>query len=169
MFCHPLRCRLRVFTLLLLAFAAGKISADTLSRRTEIDFFRDVPSRNLKGFASRSDGRLVAGPALTELLGPASADILWSLAPGADAAHWLVGTGPEGRIFEATLEADATKATTRELIKLDESHVFALARLADGSVLAGTSPRGALCLVRDGKQIARLALPVDSIFDVLLL
>ena len=169
MLCHFPRCRLRAFTLVLLLLAGGKLAADTLSRRTEIDFFRDVPSRNLKGFASRSDGRLVAGPALTELPGPSSADILWSLAPGADAQHWLVGTGPEGRIFETTLEADATKAATREVIKLDESHVFALARLQDGSILAGTSPRGALCLVRDGKQIARLALPVDSIFDVLLL
>jgi hypothetical protein len=158
-----------VFVAALLTLTAVRSPADALSRRTEIDFFRDIPSRNLKGFASRSDGRLVAGPVLTELPGPASADILWALAPGADATHWLIGTGPEGRIFETTLEADATKATTRELIKLDESHVFALARLADGSILAGTSPRGALCLVRDGKQVARLALPVDSIFDVLLL
>jgi hypothetical protein len=163
------RRRLAFFASSLLAVFANQSVADTLSRRTEIDFFRDIPSRNLKGFATRSDGRLVAGPALTELAGPASADILWSLAPGADAAHWLIGTGPEGRIFETTLEADASKAATREVIKLDESHVFALARLADGSLLAGTSPRGALCLVREGKQVARLALPVDSIFDVLLL
>lgn len=163
------RHRLGLLASALLVCLLPRLSADTLSRRTEIDFFRDVPSRNLKGFASRSDGRLVAGPALTELAGPASADILWCLAPGVDAAHWLIGSGPEGRVFETTLEADASKATTREVIKLDESHVFALARLADGSILAGTSPRGALCLVREGKQIARLALPVDSIFDVLLL
>lgn len=158
-----------VFASALLAFLVPHLAADTLSRRTEIDFFRDIPSRNLKGFASRSDGRLVAGPALTELPGPASADILWCLAPGADAAHWLIGSGPEGRVFETTLEADASKATTRELVKLDEPHVFALARLADGSLLAGTSPRGALFLVRDGKATARLSLPVDSIFDVLVL
>lgn len=158
-----------VYASALLAFFIPRVAADPLSRRTDIDFFRDVPSRNLKGFASRSDGRLVAGPALTELPGPRSADILWCLAPGADATHWLIGSGPEGRIFEATLETNASKASTREVVKLDESHVFALARLADGSLLAGTSPRGALCLVRDGKQTARLALPVDSIFDVLVL
>lgn len=157
------------FVAALLAPFASNLSAETLSRRTEIDFFRDVPSRNLKGFASRSDGRLVAGPALTELSGPIAADILWSLAPGADATRWLVGTGPEGRIFETTLEAGNTKATSRELIKLEESHVFAIARLSDGAILAGTSPRGALCLIRDGKQVARLALPVDSIFDLLVL
>jgi hypothetical protein len=155
-------------TLLGVAWLARGLFAEPLSKRTEIDFFRDVPSRNLKGFASRSDGRLVAGPTLTELPGPETADILWSLAPGADAQHWLIGTGPDGRIFETTLSPDAAKATTREFAKLDESHVFALARLPDGSVLAGTSPRGALCLVRDGKQIARVALPADSIFDLLL-
>lgn len=169
MLCLSLRGRTRALALVLLATFALNLPAETLSRHTEIDFFRDIPSRNLKGFASRSDGRLVAGPSLTELSGPDSADILWSLAPGGDASHWLIGTGPEGRIFETTLDAGAAKATTRELIKLEESHVFALARLPDGALLAGTSPRGALCLVRDGQQIARLALPVDSIFDVLLL
>ncbi len=59
--------------------------------------------------------------------------------------------------------------TAREIAKLDEPHIFSLARLPDGDLLAGTSPKGALCLVRNGKQVARVALPVDSIFDVLLL
>lgn len=158
-----------IFLLALLSAALADLRADALSKRTEIDFFRDVPSRNLKGFATRSDGRLVPGPTLSELLGPASADILWCLTPGADATHWLIGTGPEGRIFEATLEANLTKVSTRQVAKLDESHVFALARLPDGALLAGTSPGGALCLVREGKQVALVALPVDSIFDLLLL
>jgi hypothetical protein len=158
-----------ILTFALFGCLTANLRADALSRRTEIDFFRDVPSRNLKGFATRSDGRLVPGPSLVELPGPASADILWTLAPGADASHWLIGTGPEGRIFEATLEAGMTKVSTRQIAKLDESHVFALARLADGSLLAGTSPAGALCLIRDGKQIARVGLPADSIFDLLVL
>jgi len=34
---------------------------------------------------------------------------------------------------------------------------------------AGTSPTGAVYLIRDGKTLARVGLPVDSIFDVLLL
>src|SRR5690606_10976111 len=50
---------------------------------------------------------------------------------------------------------------------LEEPHIFALARLPDGTLLAGTSPKGALCLIRDGKLVARIALPVDSIFDIL--
>jgi hypothetical protein len=148
---------------------APVLHADPLSKRTEIDFFRDVPSRDLKGLAARSDGRLVAGPTFTVLVGDAPADLLWTLAPTSDPAKWLVGTGPDGKIFELTLDLAQSRFTTRELAKLDESHVFALARLADGSVLAGTSPRGALCLVRDGQPVARVALPVDSIFDLLVL
>lgn len=145
-----------------------KISrADPLSKRTEIDFYRDVPSRNLVGLAARSDGRLVAGPALHELSGTAPADLFWCLAPGADASRWLVGTGPDGRIFEITLDAAKNTYVSRELAKLDEPHVFALVNLPDGTVLAGTSPKGGLCLLKDGKVVARVGLPVDSIFDLL--
>ena len=144
-------------------------AAEPLSKKLDLDFYRDVPSRNLKGLATRSDGRLVAGPTLTELSPAAAlpADLLWSLTPGAAPDRWLIGTGPDGRILEATLNATAATFTTRELVKLDEPHVFALRRLADGSILAGTSPNGGLVLVRDEKIVARLGLPVDSIFDLL--
>lgn len=151
---------------LALLLAAG-LAAEPLSRKTEIDFFADAPSRNLKGLAARSDGRLVAGPVLTELTGTAPADILWCVAPTADASHWLVGTGPEGKIFELTIDAAKSAYTSRELVKLDESQVFSLLRLANGDLLAATSPRGALCLIRDGKLVARVGLPVDSLFDLL--
>src|SRR5512133_2756601 len=67
--------------------------AEPLSKKTDIDFFRDVPSRNLKGLATRSDGRLVAGPILRELNQPSPADLLWTLEPTPDPAKWLVGTG----------------------------------------------------------------------------
>lgn len=160
----------RVFLSLLCSFFLALTGrAEPLSRRTEIDFFRDVPSRNLEGLAARSDGRLVAGPVLTELAGPAPADLLWSLAATPDPDRWLVGTGPDGKILEITIDPAEASFSARELARLDESHVFALVGLPDGTLLAGTSPKGALCLVRDGKQVARVALPVDSIFDLLLL
>lgn len=152
-----------------LALLVGSALADPLSRRTEIDFFRDVPSRNLKGFAARSDGRLVAGPVLTELNGAAPADLLWCIEATNDDNKWLVGTGPDGKIVEITIDPAKATFSARELAKLDDPHVFALARLPDGAVLAGTSPKGALSLVRDGKIVARVALPVDSIFDLLVL
>ena len=141
--------------------------AQTLSKKTDIDFFRDVPSRNLKGLATRSDGRLVAGPVLRDLVAPPPAELLWCLEPGGDATKFLVGTGADGRILELTL--DATAFTTREIIKLDDPQVFTVKRLADGSILAGTSPKGALYLIRDEKVLARVALPVDSLFDLLVL
>jgi hypothetical protein len=158
--------------LALLAFVVAAplaAHADPLSKKTDIDFFRDVPSRNLKGLATRSDGRLVAGPVLRDLAAPPPADILWCLEPTADAAKFLIGTGPDGRILEATLAADRQSFTTRELAKLDDPQVFALRRLPDGALLAGTSPKGALHLIRDGATVARVALPADSIFDLLLL
>jgi len=152
-----------------LVASAASALADPLSKKTDIDFFRDVPSRNLKGLAARSDGRLVAGPTLKDIAGTPPADLHWCLEPGADDSTWLLGTGPDGRIVEITLDAANAAYTTREIAKLDDPQVFTLKRLADGSILAGTSPKGALYLVRDGKPLARAALPVDSIFDLVLL
>ncbi len=155
--------------LLLATSLAALAHADPLSKKTDIDFFRDVPSRNLKGLATRSDGRLVAGPVLRDLAAPPPADILWCLEPTNETAKFLVGTGPDGRILEVTLAGDRLSFATRELVKLDDPHVFAIKRLADGAILAGTSPKGALHLIRDGATVARVALPVDSIFDLMLL
>lgn len=150
-----------------LALIAATAVAEPLSKKTDIDFFRDVASRNLKGLATRSDGRLVAGPTLTEISSAAPADLLWCLEPTNDPNKFLVGTGAEGRIFELTLDAAKATFTSREVVKLDDPQIFALKRLADGALLVGTSPKGALYLVRDGKPVARVPLPVDSIFDLL--
>ena len=155
--------------LLPLACLSGYVWAEPLSKKTEIDFFRDVPSRNLKGLATRSDGRLVAGPALSEISAPSPADLLWCLEATPDADKWLIGTGPEGRIVEITVDPAKRSFTSRDVTKLDDPQVFTLKRLPDGSLLAGTSPKGALYLIRDDKPLARVALPVDSIFDLLLL
>ncbi len=158
-----------LLSFVLFASFAGHSSADPLSKKTDVDFFRDVPSRNLKGLATRSDGRLIAGPTLAEIAAPAPADLLWCLEPGADASHWLVGTGPDGKILEVTFQISNATFGSHEVVKLDDPQVFAVKRLADGAILAGTSPKGALYLVRDGKVAARTALPVASIFDLLLI
>lgn len=154
-----------------LAFIAATLSADPLSKKYDLDFYRDIPSRNLKGLATRSDGRLVAGPVLTELtaVAPFTADLLWTLESAGSPDRWLLGTGPDGRILEATLDVAKSSFTTREIAKLDEPHIFALRRLPDGALLVGTSPHGVLFLVREGKVTARVSLPVDSIFDILVL
>ncbi len=161
---HPLP-----FFVCFVSFVVSLAQAEPLSKKTDIDFFRDVPSRNLKGLATRSDGRLVSGPVLTDFTAPSSpADLLWTLEPTADPAKWLIGSGPDGRIVEATLDLEKNSFTSRDYAKLEDPQVFALKSLPDGSLLAGTSPRGALYLLRDGKPVSRVALPVDSIFDILL-
>ena len=151
----------------LAASGAPGLRADPLSKQTEIDFFHDVASRDLHGFVARSDGRLVAGPVLAPLAGAAPAELLWCLEPGAD-GRWLIGTGPDGRLFEASVDLAQRRYTAREVAKLDERQIFALKRLQNGDILAGTSPKGGLVLLRGGKVQARAGLPADSIFDLLL-
>ncbi len=147
--------------------AVATLRAEPLSKKADIDFFREVPSRNLKGLATRSDGRLVAGPVFTDLPGVAPADLLWSFAPGGARDRFIVGTGPEGKILEVTAADDLSAPVIREIGRVPDPHVFAVLRLSDGAVLAGTSPKGALNLLRDGVVVARTLLPVDSIFDLL--
>jgi len=159
---------LRLLVLALVSTLAPLASAaEPLSKSYPVDFFRDIPSRNLKGLATRSDGRLVAGPLLTDLNGTGLPGLLWCLEPAGE-GKWLVGTGPEGKIVEVTLNPDAASYTTREIADLEEPQVFALKRLPDGTLLAGTSPNGVLALLRDGKIVAQVSLPADSIFDLTL-
>lgn len=152
---------------LILGSLIASATAEPLSKKTDIDFFRDVPSRNLKGLATRSDGRLVAGPTLAEIGAPPPADILWSLEPTSDPTKFLLGTGPDGKIVEITFNPANATYGARDVVKLDDPQVFAVKRLGDGAILAGTSPKGALYLVRDGKVVACTSLPVDSIFDLM--
>jgi hypothetical protein len=153
--------------ILVLALAACSAGADPLSRKTDVDFYRDVLSRDLHGLATRSDGRLVAGPVLTDLAGKAPSELLWCLEP-APGGKWLVGGGPGGRIMEVTADLAAGTFTSKDIVKIPDVQVYALKALPDGSILAGTSPNGGLYLVRAGKVVARTGLPPDSIFDIVL-
>jgi len=157
----------RALALALVLSAACGASADPLSKKVDVDFYRDVSSRDLHGLATRSDGRLVAGPVLTDLKGQAPCELLWCLEPAAG-GKWLVGGGPGGRIMEVAADPLAETFTSRDLARIGDVQVYAVKALADGTVLAGTSPRGGLYLVRDGKVAARTGLPADSIFDLIL-
>lgn len=147
--------------------AACSAWSDPLSKKTDIDFYRDVLSRDLHGLATRSDGRLVRGPVLTDLAGQAPSELLWCLEPASD-GKWLVGGGPGGRIMEVTPNYGAATFSSKDLAKIPDVQVYALKGLPDGSVLAGTSPSGGLYIIRNGKVAARTGLPVDSIFDIVL-
>jgi hypothetical protein len=153
--------------LLLACLALTGHAAEPLSRKLEVDFHRDVPSRRLRGLATRADGRLVPGPIFTDLRGTSPAPLLWSLERGATPDTWLLGTGPDGAIHEVTVNVGAGSFTYRELIRLPDAQVLALHRTAEGALLAGTSPGGFLCLVQEGQLKARVRLPVDSVLDLL--
>ncbi len=150
---------------LTLAAAAAALQAEPLSKSLEIDFYREVPNRNLKGFAVRSDGRLLVGPTLRDLPGSISADLLWTFVRAGDDKAWLVGTGPEGKIFRVNTDV-RTDYQPELAVDLEATHVFALSALDGDAFLAGTSPQGTLSLVRGGKVVASALLPADSIFDI---
>jgi len=142
------------------------LRADPLTRQLEIDFGRDVASRNLKGLATRSDGRVLPGPVFTDLEGPKLGEILWVLratGPGI----FVVGTGPDGKVQEISFNPKDNTYTVREVADVTETQAIAVQPLADGSLLVGTSPTAAIYLVKDGKGVARIPLPADSVFDFL--
>ncbi|HTL66388.1 MAG TPA: hypothetical protein VL200_01880 [Lacunisphaera sp.] len=151
-----------------LLLAAIVLRADPLTKQYEIDFGRDVASRNLKGLATRTDGRILPGPVFTDLDGPKIGGILWTLRPdGRD--RFIVGTGPEGKVAEITVAAKQDTYTVRELAHVNETSALAVLPLANGSLLVGSTPPGALYLFKDGKAVARVPLPVDAVFDLLAL
>jgi hypothetical protein len=155
--------RLPLVCLLCLAL---NLRADPLTRQLEVDFGREVASRNLKGLATRSDGRILTGPVFSDLSGPKIGEILWTLKP---AGHdkFVVGTGPDGKVQEITFNPKTNTYTVRELADVAETQAMAVLPLKDGSLLIGTSPTAAVYLVKDGKIVARVPVPADSVFDFL--
>ncbi|HEY0946804.1 MAG TPA: hypothetical protein VGD81_16100 [Opitutaceae bacterium] len=152
--------------LALLSLFAIELAADPLSKKQEIDFFRDVPSRSLRGLGARSDGRLIAGPVVKALPGSPGADLLWALDRADTRGEaWFVGTGPDGKILRVNTAARPDIAV-ETVLDLDETNILALRALSGGRLLAGTSPQGTLVLAENGKVVARVSLPVDSIFDL---
>ena len=151
---------------LLFVFFGAALCADPLTKQFELDFGREVASRNLKGLATRSDGRILPGPIFTDLDGPRLGDILWVLkAAGAD--RFVVGTGPEGKVQEVTFNSKDNTYTVREVAHLAETSALAVQPLPEGALLVGTSPTAALYLIKDGKPVARVPLAADSVFDFL--
>ncbi len=156
---------MRPVLLALPLLAALPLPADPLSRSLEVDFFRDTPARNLQGLAVRSDGRVLAGPSQREIPGTLPAGLLWCLAPTVDGRRWLVGTGPDGQVLRVHTEVRGD-LEAEVAVDLDATHVFAVLPLADGDFLAGTSPQGTVSLVRGGRVVAAVALPADSVLDL---
>ncbi|HEY4245941.1 MAG TPA: hypothetical protein VGM64_03740 [Lacunisphaera sp.] len=158
---------IRLFALLastLTVFAS--LQADPLTKQLDIDFGRDVASRNLKGLATRSDGRVLPGPVFTDLDGPKLGEILWTM-KSAGANRFIVGTGPEGKVQQVTFNPKDNSYSVKEIADVKEPQAISVLPLPGGDLLVGTSPTAAVYLVRDGKNIARVPLPADSVFDFL--
>ncbi len=151
----------------LLSLLVANLPADPITRQLDIDFGREVASRNLKGLATRSDGRILAGPVFTDLSGPKIGEILWTM-KAAGPNKFIVGTGPDGKVQEVTFNAKDNSYTVRELADVGETQAMSVLPLKDGSLLIGTSPTAAVYLAKDGKIITRVPLPADSVFDFLL-
>lgn len=152
----------------LVFLSPGQGATEPLSKSFEVDFGRETLSRNLKGLAARSDGRLLPGPEFIDLEGPKIADILWTLEATAD-GRFLVGTGPEGRVHEITFDAKTRTYTTRPVVTVTETQAMAVHPLPQGGFLIGTSPKAAVYLAGGDKILARVPLPGDSVFDFLAL
>jgi|UniRef100_UPI00404B1269 hypothetical protein len=139
------------------------VLADPLSTSKRIDFYREISSRNLHGMATRSDGRLLAGPEVRALKADLGTDLLWSLS--VDENELLIGTGPEGKLLAVDL-TDPAAPKTKVVLELPGTHLFSVARLPKDNLLVGTSPDGALVLAQQGKILSRVKLPVTSILDI---
>ncbi len=84
-------------------------------------------------------GRLFLAPRLSRLSGATWDDApahVWSMAATASGSLYL-GTGPEGRVLEIT-----PSGRIRQVYRVEEPMVTALAVLGDGTLLAGTAPEG---------------------------
>jgi len=151
------------------ALLLSPLAAQTLSTSRDINFYRDIPSRSLKGLAVRSDGVLLSGPHISAPLDvplPSfGADLLWSAVSVGQTVY--IGTGPEGKLLSFDVsDKGAPLEPVRTISLPHDSHLLALAALPDGSLLVGSSPEGALSLVKEGEVIARAVLPVSSILAI---
>jgi len=143
-------------------------SAVTFSKSQNLNFYREVPSRDLKGLAIRSDGRIITGPQLSALAGNPVADLWWDIEAVSD-QRWLVGTGPSGKILEIEVDASGGTFSAAPWAETGGNHVFTLKHLSNGMVVAGTAPDATLLILnKSGEEQASVALPADSILDILI-
>ncbi|MDA7916812.1 hypothetical protein N9B49_01175 [bacterium] len=141
--------------------------AVTFSKRNNINFYREVPSRDLSGLAIRSDGRIIAGPDLSPLAGNPVADLWWDI-EALESDRWLVGTGPTGQVLEITVDSVNKTYAATPWADSEANHVFVLKRLSEDRVVGGTAPDAVLLVwFQDGSLETSVSLPADSILDIL--
>lgn len=124
-------------------FCGASSWCEAQSRSVVHDKTADWLAGELRGVQVTDSGLLLPGMIFSEQARPEieGVETVWCALPLPDGAV-LLGTGPEGKVLR--IEADGT---VKELAKLSESHVFALARAGDGRIFATASPGGSVYLL----------------------
>lgn len=156
-----------LFPLVLVGLYPGPLSSAPFSQSKTINFYREVVPRDIAGLGLRSDGRLMAGPVLRELAGIPRADLWWDLESFATDS-WLVGTGPGGQVLQIEIDPNGQTYTATPWADAGSNHVLVVKKLHQNLVAGGTNP-GAQVILWDatGREVARVALPADSVLDLL--
>lgn len=121
------------------ALGAGILCAATPARATEVRIFQvqtgaDFRAGTLSGVALDPGGFLDLAPRVERVAGIGEPFVLSVAAiPGG----WVVGTGNDGKVLEVTAKGEVSV-----LFDAPEPEVFALWADPDGTVYAGTSPKG---------------------------
>jgi hypothetical protein len=129
---------------------------------TQTDFLKG----EVENLSIDSDGRVVVGPAMTQLA-ETSAPFLWTLLAGADGTLWA-GSGNEGQVLKI-----ARDGKTSTFFDAQEMEVHAIAPAPGGGLYVATSPDGKIYQVAadgssktffdpDDKYIWALAVAADG-------
>jgi hypothetical protein len=125
---RPLLAVAVLFSLVSIVHGAG-------ARFWEVGTLNDFLKGDATSLSVDLHGRLVLGPALTELADTAS-PVLWCGIEGSDGDIYL-GSGNDGRVLKVSRDG-----TSRVFFDSNELEVHALARAPGGGLYVGTSPDG---------------------------
>jgi hypothetical protein len=127
-FFRPLAAVILVLSLVSIVHGAG-------ARFWEVGTLNDFLKGDATSLSVDLHGRLILGPALTELADTAS-PVLWTGIEGSDGDIYL-GSGNDGRVLKISRDG-----TSRVFFDSNELEVHALARAPGGGLYVGTSPDG---------------------------
>jgi len=107
-------------------------------------------------------GMVLPAPSMTAVAG-ISADEIWDVLPLRDGSV-IVATGNEAQLYRITAAGES-----REFADLSDILATALVEGSDGTIYAGTSPRGLIyAITPDGSVELKASLEVDYIWDMII-
>jgi hypothetical protein len=127
--------KIRPLAAVALIFSLASILQGAGARFWEVGTLNDFLKGDATSLSVDLHGRLVLGPALTELADTAS-PVLWTGIEGTDGDVYL-GSGNDGRVLKIGRDG-----TSRVFFDSNELEVHAIARAPGGGLYVGTSPDG---------------------------